>query len=170
MEDIQEINSQYEKGHQHQTYFFIIDREGTYVIHPNKELMLTHFDDRIGKMMAAHRCTCVMEVDGVMSRLYYRSFSHVDWTMVIVAPEDVVMAKAKILNIIILALMIIGLLVIYLFCRRQIKDIADPVAMQKANLEHELKIANGIQMAMLLKTLNSPSGAVDYRLMLTRDL
>ena len=27
MEDIQEINSQYEKGHQHQSYFFIINRD-----------------------------------------------------------------------------------------------------------------------------------------------
>ena len=167
MEDIREINNQYEKGLQHQSYFFIVNREGTYIIHPNKELMLTPCDRNIGKTMLAHRGTCVMEIDGVKSRLYYRSFNYVNWTMVIVAPEDVILANAKMLNIIILAVMMIGLLAIYLFCRRQIKDIADPVAMQKANLEHELKIANGIQMAMLPKTLNSPSGAVDLYAALT---
>ena len=166
-EDIKEINDQYEKGHKHQSYFFIVDREGTYVIHPNKELMLKPFDEKVGKAMLAHRGTCVTEVNGVKSRLYYRSFKYVNWTMVIVTPEDVILAHAKILNIIILLVMLLGLLAIYLFCRRQIKDIADPFALQKASLERELKIANGIQMAMLPKTLNSPSGAVDLCAALT---
>ena len=213
MEDISEINNRYEKGQKHQSYFFIIDKEGTYVIHPNKKLMMTPFDDKIGYAMLEHRGTCTMEIDGVKSRLYYRSFKYVNWTMVIVAPEDVVMANAKVLNIIILAVMMIGLLAIYLFCRRQIKkttsplrrfaETVDQIAMgnfstslpeiksgdevrqlhdafanmqtsltvyvnelketttQKASLENELKIANAIQMAMLPKSLNSPSEAVD---------
>ena len=149
MEDISEINNQYEKGLQHQSYFFIVNREGTYIIHPNKELMLTPCDRNIGKTMLAHRGTCVMEIDGVKSRLYYRSFNYVNWTMVIVAPEDVILANAKVLNIIILAVMIIGLLAIYLFCRRQIKEIADPFAAQKAAVDRELTIAHDIQMGLL---------------------
>ena len=149
MEDISEINNQYEKGLQHQSYFFIVNREGTYIIHPNKELMLTPCDRNIGKTMLAHRGTCVMEIDGVKSRLYYRSFNYVNWTMVIVAPEDVILANAKILNIIILLTMIVGLIAIYLFCRRQIKEIADPFAAQKAAVDRELTIAHNIQMALL---------------------
>ena len=149
IEDIKEINSQYEKGQQHQSYFFIVNRKGIYLIHPNKELMLTPFDEKVGKEMLAHRGTCVMEIDGVKSRLYYRSFRYVDWTMVIVAPLDVIMANAKVLNIIILAVMIIGLLAIYLFCRRQIKEIADPFAAQKAAVDRELTIAHDIQMGLL---------------------
>ena len=151
MEDISEINNQYEKGLQHQSYFFIVNREGTYIIHPNKELMLTPCDRNIGKTMLAHRGTCVMEIDGVKSRLYYRSFNYVNWTMVIVAPEDVILANAKILNIIILLTMIVGLIAIYLFCRRQIKEIADPFAAQKAAVDRELTIAHNIQMALLPK-------------------
>ena len=149
MEDISEINNQYEKGLQHQSYFFIVNREGTYIIHPKKELMLTPCDRNIGKTMLAHRGTCVMEIDGVKSRLYYRSLKYVNWTMVIVAPLDVIMANAKVLNIIILAVMIIGLLAIYLFCRRQIKEIADPFAAQKAAVDRELTIAHDIQMGLL---------------------
>ena len=149
MEDVKSINNQYEKGHQHQSYFFIIDQEGTYVIHPNKKLMLTPFDEKVGKTMLAHQGTFVTEFDGVKSRLYYRSFKHVNWTIVIVVPEDVILAKAKILNIIILSVMVIGLLVIYLFCRRQIKNIADPFAEQKAAVDRELTIAHNIQMALL---------------------
>ena len=90
-----------------------------------------------------------MEIDGVKSRLYYRSLKYVNWTMVIVAPLDVIMANAKVLNIIILAVMIIGLLAIYLFCRRQIKEIADPFAAQKAAVDRELTIAHDIQMGLL---------------------
>ena len=149
MEDISEINNQYEKGHRHKSYFFIIDQEGTYVIHPNKKLMLKPFDEKVAKTMLAHRGTCVTEVDGVRSRLYYRSFKYVDWTMAIVAPEDVILSNAKMLNIIILAVMMMGLLAIYLFCRRQIKEIADPFAAKKAVMERELNIAHNIQMALL---------------------
>ena len=149
MEDIKDINNHYEKGHKHQSYFFIVDREGTYVIHPNKDLMLKPFDEKVAKAMLAHRETCVTEVDGVKSRLYYRSLKYVDWTMVIVSPVDVILAHARILNIIILTVMIVGLLAIYLFCRRQIKDIADPFAAQKAVMERELTIAHNIQMALL---------------------
>ena len=149
MEDIQEINSQYEKGLQHQSYFFIVNRDGTIIIHPDKQRMLTQFDKNVGKAMLAHRGTCVTEVDGVKSRLYYRSIKYVNWTMVIVAPEDVILSNAKMLNIIILAVMIMGLLAIYLFCRRQIKEIADPFAAKKAVMERELNIAHNIQMALL---------------------
>ena len=151
MEDISEINNQYEKGLQHQSYFFIVNRDGTIIIHPDKQRMLTQFDKNVGKMMLAHRGHCVTEVDGVKSRLYYRSFNYVNWTMVIVAPEDVILANAKILNIIILLTMIVGLIAIYLFCRRQIKEIADPFAAQKAAVDRELTIAHNIQMALLPK-------------------
>lgn len=151
MENISEINNQYEKGRKHQSYFFIIDREGAYIIHPNKELMLTPCDRNIGKTMLAHRGTCVMEIDGVKSRLYYRSLKYVNWTMVIVAPLDVILTNAKVLNIIILLVMVLGLVAIYLFCRRQIKEIADPFAAQKAAVDRELTIAHNIQMALLPK-------------------
>ena len=45
--------------------------------------------------------------------------------------------------------MIIGLVAIYLFCRRRIKDIADPFAAKKAAMERELNIAHDIQMSMV---------------------
>ena len=71
----------------------------------------------------------------------------------IVVPEEVIFHNGRRLNAIILLVMLAGLLAIYFICRHQIKGIADPVAMQKANLEHELKIANNIQMALLPHSL-----------------
>ena len=149
MKEIRNINNQYEKGHRRQSYFFIIDKEGTYIIHPDKQRMMTTIDENVGKTMLEMQGTCVTEVDGVKSWLYYRSFKYVNWKMVIVAPEDVILAKAKILNIIILAVRITCLLAIYLFCRRRIKEIADPFAAKKAVMERELNIAHDIQLALL---------------------
>ena len=154
LENVKEVNDQYEQGLRQQTYFFIIDLKGNYIMHPDRQRMLTQCDKGVSNMLKTQRGTCMMEVDGVMSRLYYRTINEIGWVMVIVTPEDVILFKARRLNIIILMVMLLGLLAIYLFCRHQIKGIADPFAMQKATLDHELKIANGIQMAMLPKMLN----------------
>lgn len=157
MEDIKEINEKYEQGQEHQSYFFIVDRKGTYVMHPDPERMLKSFDSEVGKMMMKHRGTCVTKVDGVMSRLYYRTIPNTDWTLTIVTPKDVILANAFKLNSIIMLVMLLGLAAVYFLCRHYIRNIAEPVAMQKATLEHELKIANAIQMAMLPHPLSPAS-------------
>lgn len=110
---------------------------------------MKHFDKHVGKMMREHRGTCVTEVNGVTSRLYYRTVKDVDWIMGIVTPEDVILSNAQQLNYVILLTMVLGLVAIYLICRHQIKGITDPVAAQKAAMERELLIAHDIQMSML---------------------
>lgn len=167
MADVNKMVKNYEQGQRHHSYFFIVDRRGTIIMHPDEDRITKNLEKEVGHEMKAHRGTCVTKIDGVESMMTYRGVHPVGWVMVFVTPLDAIQSNAKRLNIIILAVMLLGLLVIYLFCRRQIKDIADPVAMQKANLEHELKIANGIQMAMLTKALHSPSGAVDLYATLT---
>ena len=127
MEDIKDVNDRHEAGQKHHSYFFVIDQEGNYILHPDKARMMTLIDEKVGRMMLANRGTCVTEVDGVKSRLYYRTVKHVGWVMVIVAPEDVILSKAQVLNITILTLMLAGLIAIYLFCRRQIKKTTLPL-------------------------------------------
>ena len=169
MEDIKVMNDQFEKNKLHQTYFFIVDRDGTIVIHPDKQRITKSLDKELGKTMKTHRGSCVTEVDGVKSWLHYRSIMGTNWTSVIVTPEDAILSNGRMLNIIILLTMIAGLLAIYLFCRQQIKEIANPVAAEKASLERELKIANSIQMSMLPKasTLNSLPSSYDLYAKLT---
>ena len=168
MEDVKEINDQYEKGHRHQSYFVVVDMEGTLLLHPDKQRIMTNYDREIGRMMKTNRGTCVTEVDGVRSRLYYRNIKHTNWIMVIVTPEDVILSNGLMLNIIILAVMVVGLVAIYLFCRHQIKEIADPVAAQKAAMERELTIAHDIQMSMLPPaTLDIPHSGTTIHAMLT---
>ncbi|MBP5514202.1 MAG: SpoIIE family protein phosphatase [Bacteroidaceae bacterium] len=169
MEDIKTMNDKYEKNLLHQTYFFIVDHDGIFVMHPDKQRMTKNLDRMIGRMMKKHRGSCVTEVDGVKSWLHYRAIKGTDWVSVIVTPEEAILSNARMLNIIILLTMIAGLLAIYFLCRKQIKEIANPVAAEKASFERELKIANAIQMAMLPKasTLNSSPSAFDLYAKLT---
>ena len=150
MEDVTKMNAQFKGSRKHQAYSFVIDHEGTYIIHPDKRRMLndtlkanTIMPDEIGSATAV--------IDGVPSWIYYRRIKYVDWTMAVVVPDDIILFKGRMLNIIILLTMIVGMIVIYLFCRRQIKSIADPFAAQKAVVDRELTIAHNIQMALLPK-------------------
>ena len=148
MEDVTKMNAQFKGNREHQAYSFVIDHEGTYIIHPDEKRMLrdtlkadTIMTDEIGSATAV--------IDGVPSWIYYRKIKYVNWTMAVVVPDDVIMFNGRMLNIIILLTMVLGLLAIYLFCRHQIKEIADPIAAQKAVMERELTIAHNIQKALL---------------------
>ena len=89
--------------------------------------MLTKFDSSIGKAMLAHRGTCQTEVDGVMSRLYYRSIPHTNWTMVIATPKDVILSNAHMLNTIIQLVVLGGLVAIYFISRQMIRKSIRPL-------------------------------------------
>ena len=128
----------------------VIDGQGTYISHPDKERMLSD-TLAVKDIIKGNKGSAMVTIDGVKSWFYYRHVKHTDWTMAIVVPEDVILSNARGLNLIILLAMIIGLVAIYLFCRHQIKEIADPISVQKAAVERELQIAHDIQMAMLPK-------------------
>ena len=128
----------------------VIDDQGTYISHPDKARMLSD-TLAVKDIIKGNKGSAMVTIDGVKSWFYYRHVKHTDWTMAIVVPEDVILSNARGLNLIILLAMIIGLVAIYLFCRHQIKEIADPISVQKAAVERELQIAHDIQMAMLPK-------------------
>ena len=128
----------------------VIDGQGTYICHPDKARMLSD-TLAVKDIIKGNQGSAMVTIDGVKSWFYYRHVKHTDWTMAIVVPEDVILSNARGLNLIILLAMIIGLVAIYLFCRHQIKEIADPISVQKAAVERELQIAHDIQMAMLPK-------------------
>ena len=165
IEDIEEINEKFEKGRRHKSYCFVIDSEGTYVIHPDKERMLTELDNRmVAQAMKEKKGKAMIEVDGVPSWIYYRSIKYTDWTIVIVVPKDILFYNGRMLNTIILLVVMIALIAIYLICRRMISKITTPVTVAQAAMERELKIAHDIQMAMLpnLSTLKSPLGSAAW--------
>ena len=217
MDDLMEKIHKYEKGSKHHSYNFVIDHDGTYIVHPDERRILNanffeeskrslnKVDDQVSaSMLRGENGSALVEVDGVPSWIYYRTVKHMDWMIVIVVPEEVISLNGRMLNTIILMVAILGLLVIYFICRRMIRRTTKPLnrfarstremakgnfqsqlpeveennevrvlhdafadmqhsladyvdklqktTSEKASIEQELKIANGIQMALLPKT------------------
>ena len=126
LQKVREANRIFEKLQKQQPYICIIDRNGRYIIHPDKERMLKDsidanitFEERQGAASAT--------IDGVPSWVCYRNIRFTEWTVMIVVPEDVIQQNGRMLNIIILAVMLIGLAAIYLFCRQQIRKVTSPL-------------------------------------------
>ena len=126
LQKVREANRIFEKLQKQHPYICIIDRNGRYIIHPDKERMLKDsidanitFEERQGAASAT--------IDGVPSWVCYRSIRFTEWTVMIVVPEDVIQQNGRMLNIIILTVMLIGLAAIYLFCRQQIRKVTSPL-------------------------------------------
>ena len=148
MEDVRHMNDQFKGDRNYRAYSFVIDSTGTYIIHPDKMRMLRDSLEA-DISMPDEKGTTTAVIDGKLSWIYYRKVEKVEWTMAVVVPENVILFNGRMLNIIILLTMVVGLAAIYLICRYQIKEIADPFAAQKAAVDRELKIAHDIQMSML---------------------
>ena len=128
MKDITVVNNKYEKGQEQNSYSFIIDNEGTYVMHPDANRILTKLDNKdLINALKSKKGESFVNIDGVFSWICHRTVKYVDWTMVTVVPYDVISANARVLNIIILLVMVIGLVIIYLFCRYQIRMTTRPL-------------------------------------------
>ena len=162
MEDILKINKTFEKGHKHHSYSFVIDSDGSYILHPDSSRMhnANFFDEArqtadtaddalMANMMGSVGGSAMLDIDGRPSWICYRTVKHVEWVAATVVPKDVIFHNGRMLNTFILLLILFSLLAIYLICRRMISDTTTPVTAQKAALEHELKIAHNIQMAIL---------------------
>ena len=139
----------------------IIDRNGRFILHPDKNRMLKDTLDA-SVILKGKRGAVSAIVDGVPSWICYRNVKYVEWTLMMVVPKYLIQRHGRMLNLIILVVMAIGLAAIYLFCRRRIKEIADPFAAKKAAMERELSIAHDIQMSMLPSSLVATSTTTSY--------
>ena len=126
VKNVQQANNKYGKQRMEQPYSCIIDRNRRYIIHPDKERMLK---DTLDANITFGRKRGVVSaiIDGVPSRIGYRNVKHAEWTVMMVIPESVIQQNGRMLNIIILAVMLIGLAAIFLFCRLQIKKVTSPL-------------------------------------------
>ena len=162
MKELEQVHEKDEKGCSHHSYCISFSYDGVYLNHPDKKRIVSKnfveevketpdtLDDHVlASMMQNPEGSAMVKIDGVPSWIYYQNIKQRRMIGAIVVPEEVIFHNGRRLNIIILLTMILGLLAIYLFCRRQIKDIADPFAAQKAAVDRELTIARNIQMALL---------------------
>lgn len=162
-----ENHERFEKDFSQQSYSFIIDNDGTYLIHPDESRILKRkfqdvaattpdpTDDQIARrMMNRESGSCEVENDGVKSVLFYSFVKYAEWTVVMVVPAAIINHQGNVLGAIILAVMFFGLIIIFLLCRTLIRNIdrLRETTAQKAAIEQELKIASHIQQQMLPKS------------------
>lgn len=151
----------------HKAYSFIIDNNGTYIIHPDSSRILAcNFiddikattdadDDRLAvRMMAGEEGAESLSMGGVSSQVFFCPLEFADWSMAIVVPKAAISRSGTSLGFLILALLLADLFIIYIISRYTIRRTSKPLtdfAAHAASVEKELHIANRIQMAMLTK-------------------
>lgn len=168
MDELELAHQMYEQGCSRHSYSFSFSYHGVYLNHPDEQRIVNsnfveeikdtpdQLDDQVlADMMKNQEGSAMVRIDGVPSWIYYQNIKQRKMISAIVVPEEVIFHNGRRLNATILLVMLLGLVAIYFICRRQIKGIADPVAMQTATMEHELKIAHDIQMQMLPKALDT---------------
>ena len=122
------------------TYSFIISRNGSYIVHPDKERILNQtffsyaleskdtIDDHIGyEMINGKQGTAEFNNDGVASNIFYKPIQRTGWSMAIVVPNSVMYSDAYLLGGIIIFLMVVGLLILFFVCRYTVRRITRPL-------------------------------------------
>ena len=138
--DLQETVGEYEKGCSHHSYNFVTDHDGIYILHPDERHILNaNFfeesersdnradDEVVARMKRGEGGSARVEMDGVPSWIYYRTVRHMDWTIAIVVPQEVIAHKGRMLNTIILIVALLGLVAIYFICRQMIRNTTLPL-------------------------------------------
>ena len=126
LQKVRQGKMHYEQNVEHPSYNCIIDRHGRYVLHPDKDRMLRDTLDA-DVTFKGKQGTVSAIIDGVPSWVFYRAVKYVEWTVMMVVPEDLIQRHGRMLNTTILLAMLIGLAAIYLFCRQQIRNVTSPL-------------------------------------------
>ena len=126
LQKVRQGKRNYEQNEKHPSYNCIIDRNGRYVLHPDRDRMLKDTLDAKVTFKGKEGAVSAI-VDGVPSWIFYRHLNYVEWTVMMVVPENLIQRHGRMLNTIILLVMLIGLAAIYLFCRQQIRKVTSPL-------------------------------------------
>ena len=130
-----ENHERFEKDFKDQSYSFIIDSDGTYLIHPDRERVLkkkfqeiaaltpdTADDEMAQDMMAGKSGSRRILKDGVDSWVFYSFVKYADWTVVVVVPEAIIHHNGNTLVLFLLGILATGLLVIYVLSHKLIQQ------------------------------------------------
>lgn len=135
-----ENHERFEKGFKEQSYSFIIDNDGTYLIHPDGnrvlEMKLQDFvaespdlkDDAMVRSMLNEESGIGRLVnDGIDSWVFYSFVKYAEWTVVIVVPEKIIHHNGDVLARIIMVVFLVGLVIIYILCHQFLKRNLKPL-------------------------------------------
>ena len=126
-----ENHEHYEKGFKQQSYSFIIDNDGTYLIHPDQKRVLKRKIQDIAvanndaqgmavakKMMNKETGKAELSNDGVSSWVFYSYVKYADWTVVVIVPNAIIYHNGNVLAVMILVVLFVGLVFIFLLTNR----------------------------------------------------
>ena len=135
-----ENHERFEKGFKEQSYSFIIDHDGTYIIHPDESRVLkrkfqeitaetpdTLDDATVNKMMKGESGTARLLNDDIDSWVFYSFVKYAEWTVVIVVPDDIIYHNGNMLASLILAVLFLSIIVVYILCHQFLKNNLKPL-------------------------------------------
>ena len=131
-------------------YTFIINNDGTYIAHPDKERVMTKnvlsFIDKssgddqvIQDMMQMNYGIAPVTIDGVSSNIYYAPLGATNWSMAIVIPQLATWMPFIIMMVPLALIIVFGLLVIYSFCHSIIHHAVKPLGALAKSTEEVAK-------------------------------
>ncbi len=173
------------------SYFMMLDSDGRYVVHPDTTRMFekTIFDDADPRteqdlITLGHEITAGKEgamsiyADGQKYLVCYQPVPGTDWSLAIVCPDSDILKNYYMLSNILIVLLIIGLLIIVVFCRRAVSQAFGPIhqlliktrSITEGNMEVHIRRSKRIDdigrlqnsFATMLESLNFHMGSVRY--------
>jgi signal transduction histidine kinase len=173
------------------SYFMMIDEEGRYFVHPDStrlfnQTIFTGTDTRkqadlivLGhEMTSGKQGSMMVKIDGANCIVCYQPVPGTSWSLGIVCPDSDVMAGYHKLTYIVVSLLVIGLLVIILFCYRALGHTISPLyqlldktqTIASGNMEVHIPrttradVIGRLQnsFASMLESLNFHMGSVRY--------
>ena len=122
-------------------YSFIINNEGTYIAHPDKERVLKEnimshlgkdfltIDNRriVGDMMQMKNGIETIMIDSLFADIYFTPVESTNWVMAIVVPKKALFQPILLLLFSLLSATGLGQILVWLICRRHIRKITKPL-------------------------------------------
>ena len=143
----------------------MLSRKGLFMVSPRENMVMSttvgevagqlpdslSFKDLNRAMLSGERGETEVMISGEKNRVYYGPIQRTGWSMCIIIPEDDIYKSVKKNDVYIKLFQLLGLLLLFLILRAVSRNQMKFVDMseKKEKMESELKIAHGIQMAML---------------------
>ena len=134
-------------------YSFIVSRKGTFVVHPDKKMVFkeslyTFFQKNTDKNDSIVQTVLNSKKDSVFSfsdkngrlyTLFYAPIEHTGWTMGVIVPTRNIMKPILYFLVILICLMVAGLFIVALICRKVIRKITKPLQRLAASADEIAK-------------------------------
>ena len=100
-------------------YTVIVNNDGSCIAHPEGKIVSFTDEDIIHNLAENKSGIVDMEINGVPSTVYYRPIDYINWSVAIVVPKQGIQLPLIVLSIGFLSITVLGLIIVWLICRRK---------------------------------------------------